>query len=90
MALLSLVLIGTGCELSLIHIQMCIRDSLCALGGGFPGKNASNLEFGNRIGYIYYWGRKDPFFGSIDGTANEKDVIYNADGEAISLECVNY
>ncbi len=64
--------------------------NLCALGGGFPGKNASNLEFGNRIGYIYYWGRKDPFFGSIDGTANEKDVIYNADGEAISLECVNY
>ena len=63
--------------------KVIMDRNLCATGGGFPGTNASLLEFARRIGYLYCWGRKDPFFGSVDGTANEIDVLY--DGEGYSL-----
>ena len=70
--------------------KVMMDRNLCAVGGGFPGKDASSLDFGKRIGYVHYWGRKDPFFGSVDGTDNEKDIIYDGDGEAISLGFVPY
>ncbi|MCD8182303.1 MAG: hypothetical protein LUE99_03590 [Bacteroides sp.] len=63
---------------------------LCAMAGGFPGKDASVLEFAKRIGYLYYWGRKDPFFGSVDGTTNEIDVIYDAQGYSLTLPKIPY
>lgn len=39
---------------------------------------------------MYYWGRKDPFLGSTDGTANELNVIYDGEGRGVQLEKVAY
>lgn len=64
--------------------------NLCATAGGFPGNDASQLEFAKRTGYLYYWGRKDPFFGSVDGTDNEINVIYDGDGVATGLKFIDY
>lgn len=73
------------------HVGKVIMDrNLCATAGGFPGENASLLEFAKRIGYLYYWGRKDPFLGSIDGTANELNVIYDGEGRGVKLGKVAY
>ena len=63
--------------------KVIMDRNLCATAGGFPGADASLLDFAKRIGYLYCWGRKDPFFGSVDGTGNEIDVLY--DGEGYSL-----
>jgi hypothetical protein len=74
-----------------MHVGKVIMDrNLCATAGGFPGENASLLEFARRIGYLYYWGRKDPFLGSTDGTANELNVIYDGEGRGVQLEKVAY
>lgn len=44
------------------HVGKVVMDrNLCAMAGGFPGENASLLDFAKRIGYLYCWGRKDPF-----------------------------
>ena len=73
------------------HVGKVIMDrNLCATAGGFPGENASLLEFAKRIGYLFYWGRKDPFLGSIDGTANELNVIYDGEGRGVKLGKVAY
>lgn len=74
-----------------MHVGKVIMDrNLCATAGGFPGENASLLEFARRIGYLYYWGRKDPFLGSTDGTANELNVIYDGEGRGVQLGKVAY
>ena len=63
------------------HVGKVVMDrNLCAMAGGFPGENASLLDFAKRIGYLYCWGRKDPFFGSIDGTTNEFNILYDEEG----------
>ena len=73
------------------HVGKVVMDrNLCATAGGFPGENASLLEFARRIGYLYYWGRKDPFLGSTDGTANELNVIYDGEGRGVQLGKVAY
>ena len=70
--------------------KVMMDRNLCATGGGFPGSDASNLEFAKRYGYQYQWGRKDPFFCSVDGTTNEIKVIYNGDGEATAIKLTDY
>lgn len=73
------------------HVGKVVMDrNLCAMAGGFPGENASLLDFARRIGYLYYWGRKDPFLGSTDGTANELNVIYDGEGRGVQLGKVAY
>lgn len=74
-----------------IYEKKVIMDrNLCATAGGFPGIGASKLEFGKRIGYLYAWGRKDPFFGSVDGSDKEINIIYDGDGYPISLPTDSY
>lgn len=74
-----------------IYRDKVIMDrNLCATAGGFPGADASSLEFGRRMGYLYEWGRKEPFFGSVDGTNNEINVIYQGDGTATGLKKIVY
>lgn len=74
-----------------IYANKVMMDrNLCATAGGFPGSDASNIEFAKRYGYQYQWGRKDPFFGSTDGTTNEIKVIYNGDGEATAIQKAAY
>ena len=63
---------------------------LCATAGGFPGKNAPLIEFSKRVGYLYYWGRKDPFFGTVDGTTNEIGVLYDGEGYSTSLPIIDF
>lgn len=70
--------------------KVMMDRNLCATGGGFPGQDASNVEFAKRYGFQYQWGRKDPFFCSADGTTNEIKVIYNGDGEATKIDMVTY
>lgn len=74
-----------------IYANKVMMDrNLCATAGGFPGSDASNIEFAKRYGYQYQWGRKDPFFCSVDGTTNEIKVIYNGDGETTFVDKVAY
>ncbi|WP_455640615.1 DUF4906 domain-containing protein [Parabacteroides sp.] len=40
------------------------------------------LDAARTFGMLYQWGRKDPMFGSADGTSNEIDIIF--DGEGVS------
>ncbi|WP_369983127.1 DUF4906 domain-containing protein [Parabacteroides segnis] len=70
--------------------KVMMDRNLCATAGGFPGNDASQLEFAKRTGFLYYWGRKDPFFGSVDGTDNEINVIYDGNGVATSLKFITY
>ena len=70
--------------------RVVMDRNLCATAGGFPGKDASDIEYSRRIGFQYEWGRKDPFFGSVDGTANEIDVIYDGDGVSTRVEKIAY
>lgn len=70
--------------------KVMMDRNLCATAGGFPGTDAFSLDYGRRIGYLYQWGRKDPFFGSVDGTTNEINVIYDGDGTATQLKKVSY
>ena len=73
------------------HYKKVSMDrNLCATAGGFPGKDASPIEFSKRIGYLYCWGRKDPFFGTVDGTTNEIGVIYDAEGYSYTLPKVAF
>lgn len=46
------------------HVGKVIMDrNLCATAGGFPGENASLLEFAKRIGYLFYWGARTRSWG---------------------------
>ncbi|WP_455592973.1 DUF4906 domain-containing protein [Bacteroides sp.] len=68
----------------LYYGKVVMDRNIGATAGGFPGADASQIEFSKRGGLFYQWGRKDPSFASIDGTANEKNVIY--DGFANPVE----
>lgn len=57
--------------------------NLGAIRNTYSKKN--DLEAARAYGYLYQWGRKDPFFGSVDGTANEIGVIFDGDGRGIEL-----
>lgn len=72
------------------HNKVLMDRHLCATAGGVPGKDANMIDFSKRVGYLYYWGRKDPFFGIVDGTTNEINVIYDGDGYSISIPKTTY
>jgi len=75
------------------YANMVMMDrGLGARKGGFPGigkadheKDYTQMEAVNRMGLLYQWGRKDPFFGSPDGTTTEINVIYNGNGMPLSI-----
>lgn len=65
--------------------NMVMMDrELGARAGGFPGitkgDNYTVKDAADTQGLLYQWGRKDPFFGSVDGTTNEINVIFDGDG----------
>lgn len=68
--------------------KVMMDRNLCAAKGGFPGREATSLEFVQCAGYMYEFGRKDPFFGSLDGTTEEKTALYDADNYPVSLQKV--
>lgn len=76
------------------NMVMMDRD-LGTRKGGYPGlgKDAYQeytvSEATNRQGLLYQWGRKDPFFGSADGTTNEINVIFDGDGTPINITKVD-
>lgn len=70
--------------------KVSMDRNLGADAGSFPDKKASQIEVFKRLGYLYYWGRKDPFFGLVDGTTNEIDVIYDGDGYSTSVSKIPY
>ena len=45
----------------------------------------SDLESARTYGVLYQWGRKDPMPGSADGSSEEINTIFNADGYTIPL-----
>lgn len=69
---------------------MMDRD-LGARTGGYPaltagkGTEFTTMDAVNTYGLLYQWGRKDPFFNSLDGTNNEKDVIYDGYGRPVNI-----
>ncbi|WP_455666321.1 DUF4906 domain-containing protein, partial [Phocaeicola sp.] len=81
-----------------VYANMVMMDrELGARKGGFPGIGKSNYETGytkmdgvDRMGLLYQWGRKDPFFGSADGTTNEINVIYDGDGTPLGVDKLPY
>ena len=46
----------------------------------------SNLESARTYGVLYQWGRKDPMPGSADGSYEEINTIFNADGMTMPLD----
>lgn len=44
------------------------------------------LDAARAYGYLYQWGRKDPFPGSVDGTNAEIGVMYNGQGKSLNLD----
>ncbi|WP_455663816.1 DUF4906 domain-containing protein [Phocaeicola sp.] len=69
-----------------MYENMVMMDrELGARAGGFPGlskgKDYTDKDAVDRQGLLYQWGRKDPFFGSVDGTTNEINVIFDGDGK---------
>lgn len=74
------------------NMVMMDRD-LGARSGGFPGiskgNNYTTKDAVDTQGLLYQWGRKDPFFGSPDGTTNEINVIFDGDGIAKKVTNVN-
>ncbi|WP_293671940.1 hypothetical protein [uncultured Parabacteroides sp.] len=49
----------------------------------------SNLESARTYGVLYQWGRKDPMPGSADGSYEEINTIFNADGMTMLLDKQN-
>ena len=45
----------------------------------------SDLESARTYGVLYQWGRKDPMPGSADGSYEEANTIFNADGYSMPL-----
>lgn len=75
------------------YANMVLMDrDLGARTGGYPaittgkGNAFSTMDAVNTYGLLYQWGRKDPFFNSLDGTNKEKDVIYDGYGIAVNME----
>lgn len=74
-----------------VYAKKVLMDRhLCATAGGLPDENATMIDYSKRIGYLYYWGRKDPFFGLVDGTTNELNILYDGDGYPISIPKTAY
>lgn len=65
--------------------KVIMDRNLGATAGGFPGKNATSSEFAKRYGVEYEFGRKDPFFCSVDGTQTNKNVIYDGFGNGLEI-----
>lgn len=65
--------------------KVIMDRNLGATAGDYPGTEVSSIDFFKRAGFQYFWGRKDPFFGIVDGTTNEIDIIYNGEGYSLSL-----
>lgn len=69
------------------NMVMMDRD-IGAKKGGFPGLNPGGKDFKtystqdgvDTYGLNYQFGRKDPFFTSIDGSTKEINAIYDGDG----------
>lgn len=81
-----------------IYANMVMMDrDLGAKKGGFPGIGRSAVDYENytkmdgvhRGGLIYQWGRKDPFFGSADGSLVEINVIFDGNGVPVGLDKVS-
>lgn len=73
-----------------LHQNKVTMDrNLGATGGGFPGKDASDIEFAKRYGVIYEYGRKDPTFNSVDGTSVQKNIIFDGFAKSLSVTNVN-
>jgi len=76
-----------------LYANMVMMDrDLGAKKGGFPGigktseTDYTKMDGVDRQGLLYEWGRKDPFFGSADGSTNEINVIYDGDGTPLSIK----
>ncbi len=74
------------------YASMVMMDrDLGSKKGGYPGLGKTEYQVYTamdgvyRQGLLYQWGRKDPFFGSADGTTTEINVIYNGDGTPLSV-----
>lgn len=70
--------------------KVTMDRNLGATAGDFPGKDASVIEFIRRAGVVYQWGRKDPMFNSVDGTTNEKNVVYDGFANPINMDKPKY
>ncbi len=74
-----------------IYKDKVVMDrNLGATAGGFPGVDATIVEFIKRGGTLYQWGRKDVFFPTVDGTVNEKNVIYDGFANPSTVKKVVY
>ncbi|WP_289003943.1 DUF4906 domain-containing protein [uncultured Parabacteroides sp.] len=56
------------------------------LGATRGGIQTNQLDGVRTFGLLYQGGRKDPFFCSADGTANETKTIYDGYGQEIAIE----
>lgn len=73
-----------------VYQNRVIMDrNLGATAGNFPGKNATSSEFAKRYGVSYEYGRKDPFFSSVDGTKVNKNVIYDGFGNSMEVKTIS-
>ena len=70
--------------------KVIMDRNLCATAGDYPGMNVSLIDFFKRAGFQYFWGRKDPFFGIVDGTLREIDILYSGEGFSLSLPKTPY
>lgn len=78
-----------------VYEKMVMMDrDLGARIGGYPalttgkGVDFTTMDAVDTYGLLYQWGRKDPFFNSLDGTNNEKDVIYDGYGLPVNVDKV--
>lgn len=67
--------------------RVIMDRNIGAIRGTYSMDNA--LEAARAYGFLYQWGRKDPFPGSVDGTATEINVLYDGDGKSMELKRVN-
>ena len=65
--------------------KVIMDRNLGAIFGDYPGTDVSSIDFFKRTGIQYLWGRKDPFFGIVDGTTNEIDILYDGEGYSQKL-----
>lgn len=56
------------------------------LGATRAGLQSNLLDAVRTFGLLYQGGRKDPFFCSADGTANETKTIYDGFGKEVAIE----
>lgn len=70
--------------------KVSMDRNLGASAGWFPGANASQIEFSRRGGFIYEWGRKEPTLASVDGTGNEKGILFDGFGNVTEIKRAVY